>query len=829
MKKIFFSLLTLCLLLPFAGAVPADPTPYNYIQPDGSVIVLQNHGDEFFHWTTDLLGRVVEKDADGFYRPNGMTSQAMAAKARQNRPEMEDGWSSYEQPYPTNFGNRKVLCIIANFTDSTFIVNNPKQHFTNMLNQEGYSFNGAIGSVKDYYVENSGGQYVPSFDVYGPVKLAHPSSYYAANNYALVPDAILEAYELLKNDIPIDDYDTDGDGAIDMVLFYYPGHNPAEGASAGSIWPHQRSGYFGMMGSKRFNRYFCTSELRGRDGTEPASIGTTCHEFAHSLGLPDFYDTDYEGSGGMNQTTQQFDLMTSGSYNDYGRRPPYMSALERNMLGWEPYPETIASSGAYTLEPVQNNKAYQFSTSVPGEYFILESRNGQGWDSGIGATGLLIYHVDKSDRIVTGMTTAAQLWEGNSINAYYPHPCYYLLRANPEIYYGYSGAYVFPGVGGITSIELQDWNGNTSGLTLSNIAHDGTNSSFSATIYDGFLAVGVVKDASGQPIVGAEVALTPSVAPFNAAPSLISTSVSCLTDANGKYELPLEKGFNPNQILTVTKQGYLPVSVNLTINTPVQTTDFVLPSLFEPNPKSLYKFDASLPLYEWTMGTYPLAMGMHYTADELSALGQVGALVKDITFVSSASQGEKVYVVVDIPGVVYLCKDVTAQYQSGAWITVDISNENIIIPEGKDIFIGYGLENIPSLSGYYPIPAFSYTEETAGSYRRYNFLDPETNWVLFTASNGYHVGFPVSATLTKSYDVDFAALGISYIKVVNETPTVVVAAGKSLRSTEWFVDGVAVPTPPAISELGSGSHTYMVRLSYYNGTTERVYYDVDVQ
>ena len=51
-----------------ALASPASPVPYRYTQPDGSVIILQNHGDEFCSWIT-CNGVEVEKGADGFFRP----------------------------------------------------------------------------------------------------------------------------------------------------------------------------------------------------------------------------------------------------------------------------------------------------------------------------------------------------------------------------------------------------------------------------------------------------------------------------------------------------------------------------------------------------------------------------------------------------------------------------------------------------------------------------------------------------------------------------------------------------------------------------------------
>ena len=55
MKRLSMFLL-LALLLGAALPVqarPAYPGKFTYIQPDGSRIVLQRHGDEWGHWITD--------------------------------------------------------------------------------------------------------------------------------------------------------------------------------------------------------------------------------------------------------------------------------------------------------------------------------------------------------------------------------------------------------------------------------------------------------------------------------------------------------------------------------------------------------------------------------------------------------------------------------------------------------------------------------------------------------------------------------------------------------------------------------------------------------
>ena len=68
MKKIALSILTLLLSAVSAMAVPATPYPVKYRQPDGTIIELRIHGDEFFSYTT-CKGQVVAKDARGFYVP----------------------------------------------------------------------------------------------------------------------------------------------------------------------------------------------------------------------------------------------------------------------------------------------------------------------------------------------------------------------------------------------------------------------------------------------------------------------------------------------------------------------------------------------------------------------------------------------------------------------------------------------------------------------------------------------------------------------------------------------------------------------------------------
>lgn len=77
------NILALIILLPglLAGfsqrayAVKAYPYSIKITQPDGSVITIQKHGDEFLNWTTSG-GRLVTQGVDGFItRPNSLPGE----------------------------------------------------------------------------------------------------------------------------------------------------------------------------------------------------------------------------------------------------------------------------------------------------------------------------------------------------------------------------------------------------------------------------------------------------------------------------------------------------------------------------------------------------------------------------------------------------------------------------------------------------------------------------------------------------------------------------------------------------------------------------------
>ena len=515
MKKITSILISLACGLTLL-AKPAKPGFIRYTQPDGSTILIQRHGDEWAHWTTNQAGQVVRKDADGFYRAvEGVSPRTAAQVASIRRKARRQMVSARRANAPIAVGKKHFLVVLTEFSDQAFTIDNPRQAVSDMLNKEGYNENGATGSARDYYYENAHGVFEPIFDVYGPVTLPQKMAYYGGNDSQGSDEhpelAVRDACKALDSEVNFANYDLDGDGEVDLVYMVYAGQGEADGGDEDTIWPHQwyltAGGINLTLDGKRIDRYACGSELNGEGDMD--GIGTICHEFGHAMGLPDFYDTDYD-TNGQGRTLLEYSLMDSGSYNNNGWTPPYLNMEERIMMGWldESSILEFPKNGTYTLESVKNNVGYKIPTDTEGEYILLECRSMTGWDKFLPAEGLIAYHVDKSSRKVSVVTedgnksiAASTLWtewkQYNAINENGKHPCFYVVAsASPyscsygmvydqdyEMYF-YEKPYTdipFPGGKHVTSYAPEGWSGNATAITLSQIAYSANKASFTVS------------------------------------------------------------------------------------------------------------------------------------------------------------------------------------------------------------------------------------------------------------------------------------------------------------------------------------------------------------
>lgn len=426
--------------------VPAYPRPVRITQSDGSQLLVRIVGDERYHYFLSEEGYTLTGGADGdlYYasrnaegrlvptqvkaRPVGALSageRALVAKlgpglkptyvrtmerpARLQSPATPDEAAAAEGKLAaprrissaTTVGKLRSLILLVEFPDRTFVSGSAQQDFHDLLMQDNYSVNGATGSAWNYYHDNSNGRFDPEFVVAGPYRASREAAYYAGSDGTdNTPELIVETCRLADDEIDFSQFADDG--VIRDVFVFYAGHNQAETADPQTIWPHR----WDVQGDPRYRNvlldgvqlagYACSSELNA--DRVMAGIGTFCHEFGHVLGWPDFYDTDYAGSGGNAPALESYSLMCSGSYNNDGRTPPALNILERWMVGWAE-PEEIADGGDLELGPVTNDEGYLVRTPTDNDYFLLESRDpaGNKWDRHIpdvGEGGMLVYHVD---------------------------------------------------------------------------------------------------------------------------------------------------------------------------------------------------------------------------------------------------------------------------------------------------------------------------------------------------------------------------------------------------------------------------------------------------
>ena len=834
MRKILATLALFVSAFQILSAVPAYPGWIRVTQPDGSVVTIRIHGDEWFHYVTDQRGQVVAQDTDGFYRPAVMPTAAQQEEARQMRQHARQmrQQAAKASRYLTT-GTVRIPVVLVNFSDKEFVTPDPETAFSNMLNQRGYAENGATGSVHDFYEENSHGAYDPVFDVYGPVTLPNTSEYYAYNETQRANEALFDACTLLDEAVDFSQYDSNNDGRVDMILMYYAGHNQAEGGGTATIWPHQSSGGYGQFDGKYLRNYFCSSELRGSHGSQMCGIGTTCHEFGHSLGLPDFYDTDYEQNGSAG-ALYSFSTMCSGSYNNDGRTPPYFNSEELMILGWMEGQTEIPSAGELTILPVQDGVAYKTATTVDGEYFVYECRNQTGWDRYIPGGGLLVYHVDKSSNTVEGYYTASMLWQYGASNIFGSHPCFYLIPAASQKsldYLGSEAGIPFPGSARVKSYSPLDWQGEPGDFRFTDITYDGSQVTMTARLVAVAGVEGMVRNTAAKPIRGATVSIYPAgsaPAPVPGRPQVRrrvagTPLMSTTTEADGAYTLEGESLADGTFTLVVTCDGYVQAETEVTIGRRLETRDFYLRKVDESEESTFIKYDPEgSTYYGYGFGdtSYDISAGIHLSVEETAAYA--GKQIKLISFQPYGGEStttQAAYVFIESGGRRVFTQPVD-EVQFGAMNTVNVVSHDFLIPGDTEIYIGFGL--VGCNEGF-PLLVQPCTEENVGYVAEFN-QTRANSWMQMADGNGAFYTPVLSASVGERVNPElgfnhianpgngrYAAgdrFALALVRYEEDTPS----------SVSWTFDGQAVQADAVT--LTAGSHSVEAHLTYPDGSVE---------
>ena len=356
--------------------------------------------------------------------------------------------------------------VLVDFSDLRFMIQDKDslvRRYDRIFNEYGYTdttsyffhgewIYGATGSVSDYFRDQSYGQFIPRFNIIGPIHLSKSYAYYGKGEYD--SDAHIEQMIREVCDSIIKNRHSNLSGYADNGIIYqfsviYAGRGENyNGSDPNTIWPQASELYFTrkdtlIYGSGiRSMRYACSCELLWDSDSIPDGIGTFCHEFSHTLGLPDFYNTsnnsgtDDEDNAAMGY----WSLMDYGNYENQGLSPVGYTAFEKYSLGWMDL-EEITAQGVYVLDDISRkpvpgsgvHSAYRLNTGNDDQFIILENHRRTGWYKFHKAEGLMVTAVDY-DR---------NRWMNNTINNFNPKR-YRILPADNDYSRNSNAGDLFP-------------------------------------------------------------------------------------------------------------------------------------------------------------------------------------------------------------------------------------------------------------------------------------------------------------------------------------------------------------------------------------------------
>lgn len=480
MRRLLSIVVLLASVITMYGA-NAQPGAVLVNQSDGTQLFVYGHGDEYFSWYTTSDGVILSHigndffvadiNSDGMVIPTKMLAHELSMRSdnerilvnNQNRSAFYKFTQTSvdnrrKQPVRTttshfpHTGTPKVLVILVDFADEKFSHSDEdtKLIFNQYFNADGSPTTGNsqfdttewlsrnYGSAKKYFKDMSFGQFVPEFDIYGPVHLTKKLAYYGANsdkekdvNYLeLIPDAC----KAIDAEVNFSQYDSNNDGYADLVYIIYAGYAESmSGNSSDCLWPKSgTTSTGGTYDGVKVMRFGINNELNATPADAKNAghlylngIGLFCHEFSHCMGLPDFYATE-SSVAGNNVSMEYYSLMDLGEYTNNGYRPTAYTAWEREAMEWMQI-VTLDTAGTYDMcaladvSEVDNAFAYRINNpqdETGNECYILENIQHSGWNyylgtSGNYAHGMMITHVDYDERA---------FYYSNSVNNTVGHP-----------------------------------------------------------------------------------------------------------------------------------------------------------------------------------------------------------------------------------------------------------------------------------------------------------------------------------------------------------------------------------------------------------------------
>lgn len=319
---------------------------------------------------------------------------------------------STQNNYVPHTGTITIPVVLVNFKDAEFKINKPKEAFDQLFNSDTQADLGNgnylnYGSVAKYFRDMSNGAFIPKFKVYDPVTVDQPQTYYGGTHEDDNKDEdprqlVKDALKLVEDQVTEDDiksFCSDGT-TIDCVYIVYAGLGQNDGGDGTTVWANCWTTDGATLGGKEVRWYTMSGELspvKIKDSTIPVvnGLGVICHEFSHSLGLPDMYPTA-KSAYLDNQEMEYWDLMDGGEYTYAGFCPTAYTAFEKEQMEWQVDMVTLDSDASVTMttSTEQGGTAYKIvNPQNDKEYLMLEYIQRKGWNKHLFGNGLLVYHV----------------------------------------------------------------------------------------------------------------------------------------------------------------------------------------------------------------------------------------------------------------------------------------------------------------------------------------------------------------------------------------------------------------------------------------------------
>ena len=255
----------------------------------------------------------------------------------------------------------------------------------------------ADGHIVSYQTKQPRGYYENKSSINPNGYDADDATAMAARERALVKEIIEYLDANMSADAVID---ADGDGLVDNLTIILSGSSAISARHL--LWPKRTdlvsaTGEF-QIGGKRVVGYILTFDRsNGFDMTRniPINTGVLCHEMSHSLGTYDLYHVNdklnpvgvWDLMSDNQETAQNMTVYTKWRYCKWLNEE----------YGDDGIP-LISQPGTYTLNPVGSAKAeniaYKIKPVGSDEYFVVEYRKKEGFDSNLPGEGLIIYRIN---------------------------------------------------------------------------------------------------------------------------------------------------------------------------------------------------------------------------------------------------------------------------------------------------------------------------------------------------------------------------------------------------------------------------------------------------